>query len=157
MQLPSLFVSRSEVGNELLSLGILGNLIFPESISSLALLVDLNFLVKLECFALSISANFGSNFVFHPLVSVGVLHGLIFLSELKLFERVNLVLDDVVCRCVNSAQSFVSLGSDECSVEDVGSLDFKNLPLVALLADSPTRSGNKVAYSLLSSSLIIRL
>ena len=110
-------------------------MVTPQSISGLALLVDLEFFEELECLFLGVASDLGSDLVLHPLVSVTVLHLLILLRELELLEAVDLIFNVIVGGGVNSPELLVGLRTDHSAVQDIVSLNLEDLPLVALLTN----------------------
>ena len=86
----------SEVGNEHLGLRVLGNLVTPQSVSSLALLVNLEFFKKLEGLFLGITSDLSCNLILHPLISIAILQLLVFLSESKFLKALNFVFNVIV-------------------------------------------------------------
>lgn len=86
----------SEVGNENLGLGVLGNLVAPQSVSSFTLLVNLEFFKKLEGLFLSITSDLSRNLILHPLISIAILQLLVFLSESEFLKALNFVFNVIV-------------------------------------------------------------
>jgi len=106
----------SEVGNENLGLGVLGNLVAPQSVSSFTLLVNLEFFKKLEGLFLGITSDLSCNLILHPLISIAILHLLILLSEPEFLQAANFVLNLEVGGSVDGTEFLVSLGTNQSTI-----------------------------------------